>query len=130
MKRHISIESVKSEFLEWREQKKHRDRIPEELWQKSVSLLSRHSVSEISKYFNISYDKLKEKAGIPPARRKNPPEFVEVMPDSIQKMLGRESAVTVKIQNENGESLEIFCPNANVEAICEVFLRGGRTCCR
>ncbi len=50
----ISLETVKQEFQQWRANRKHRSRIPEELWEAAASLTEQYSVHYISRYLGLN----------------------------------------------------------------------------
>ncbi len=56
-----AIEKVKELFETWREVRKKRTKIPEELWQAAVKLSSDYSLNEISQTLHINYSVLKER---------------------------------------------------------------------
>ena len=56
-----AIEKVKERFETWREVRKKRTKIPEELWQAAVELSSNYSLNEISQTLHINYSVLKER---------------------------------------------------------------------
>jgi len=56
-----TIAEVQHRFSQWRENKQHRDRIPENLWESAVMLSKNHSLCKISKTLGLSYTDLKKR---------------------------------------------------------------------
>ena len=56
-----AIQKVKQRFETWREVRKKRTRIPEELWQAAVELTSDYTPNKISQTLHINYSVLKER---------------------------------------------------------------------
>ena len=56
-----AIEKVKQRFETWREVRKKRTKIPEELWQAAVELSSDYSFNKISRALHLDYSVLKER---------------------------------------------------------------------
>ena len=56
-----AIEKVKERFETWREVRKKRTKIPEELWQAAVELSSDYSFNKISRALHLDYSVLKER---------------------------------------------------------------------
>lgn len=56
-----TLTEVQSGFADWRKTKKHRSRIPEDLWAAAVMLSQQHSLCQISKALSLSYTDLKKR---------------------------------------------------------------------
>ncbi len=57
----ISLETVKQEFQQWRARRKHRSRIPEELWEAAASLTEQYSVHYICKSLGLNHSALRDR---------------------------------------------------------------------
>jgi len=55
------LAEVQARFAEWRKNKKHQRRIPEELWTAAVQLSFEHSIHKISTSLSLSYADLKKR---------------------------------------------------------------------
>jgi hypothetical protein len=55
------LAEVQTRFADWRENKKHRGRIPEDLWTAAVMLSKKHSLHKISRALSLSYTNLKKR---------------------------------------------------------------------
>ncbi len=56
-----TLAEVKSRFANWRKNKNHRSRIPEELWVAAVMLSREHSIHKIVRALSLSYTGLKKR---------------------------------------------------------------------
>lgn len=56
-----TLAEVQSRFADWRKNKKHRSRIPEDLWAAAVLLSPEHSLHKISRALSLSYTDLKKR---------------------------------------------------------------------
>ena len=56
-----TLEDVKRRFTQWRKNKSHRDRIPEELWAAAVSLYDRYPITQILKELRLEHGDLKKR---------------------------------------------------------------------
>jgi hypothetical protein len=55
------LKRVQGEFAAWRKNRKHRDRIPESLWESAVSLSDVFSINELSKALRLNHTALKKR---------------------------------------------------------------------
>jgi hypothetical protein len=69
-----ALEEVKEQFAQWRQNRKGRESIPDELWQAAVRLTKEHSLNKIVKELNLSYSGFKERVV---KAQKNDSPFVE-----------------------------------------------------
>ncbi len=56
-----ALAEVQSRFVDWRKNKKHQRRIPEDLWTAAVLLSQEHSLCNISTALSLSYSDLKKR---------------------------------------------------------------------
>ena len=56
-----TLAEVQTRFIDWRKNKKHRRRIPEDLWTAAVRLSPEHSLHKISTTLSLSYTDLKKR---------------------------------------------------------------------
>ncbi len=57
----ISLTDVKLQFKTWREIRKQKSRIPDELWTAAVSLSDRYSIHHISKALHVNHTSLRDR---------------------------------------------------------------------
>jgi len=71
-----TLETVKEQFIAWRNHRKRGDRIPESLWSQALSLSDTYSVAQIIRILGLGWEsyhkRLNKKRGIPyqPKKRK------------------------------------------------------------
>jgi len=56
-----SLATVKLQFRTWRETRKQKSRIPDELWAAAVSLSDRYSIHHISKALHVNHTALRDR---------------------------------------------------------------------
>jgi len=87
-KKSFNLEKVCRQFEYWRQSRKKRCPIPEQLWQGAESLYPEYSLYHISKALRLNYTDLKQRiepkqsAFIPPTI--NPAEFIELNVNSTK----------------------------------------------
>lgn len=123
MNNEITMESVKSELLEWRQNKhnqKGRKSIPDDLWNKSVFLASKHSIAQVAKYLNLSYTTLKQKTTEKDELSLEENPFVKV--DLDLSLTEKEIPYSIKAQNKNGETIEVNASGIiNINSLLKAF---------
>jgi hypothetical protein len=55
-----NLEQVRQRFEAWRQQRKKRTRIPQDLWQAAVALSEKHSLCHLSKALRVNHTALKK----------------------------------------------------------------------
>ena len=70
------IDEVSTQFKQWRQTRKAREKIPQELWDSAARLAAKYSVNRISKALHISYERLRKELGNEKPEIK--PSFVEL----------------------------------------------------
>lgn len=125
MNEKITLESVKTEFKHWRENKhlqKGRKSIPSALWDKSIFLTTKHSTAKVSKYLNLSYSTLKQK--IKEKHKDTSKECTFVKVDLDMPSMENETQYSIKAQNKNGETIEINASGIiNINDLLREFFR-------
>ncbi len=56
----LSLEQVRQRFEAWRQQRKKRTRIPQDLWQAAVALSEKYSLCHLSKALRVNHTALKK----------------------------------------------------------------------
>jgi len=55
-----SLREVKQLFATWRASRKHKTRIPDELWEAASSLAAQYTIHQISRYLRLNHTALKD----------------------------------------------------------------------
>ncbi len=80
----LSVEEVRHRFERWRQNRRGKDRIPDELWSAAVAVARREGVNRTAAALHLDGGKLKRQmvaAGVS-AHRTIPPAFVELVAPS------------------------------------------------
>ena len=99
-----SLEQVQQRFESWRQRRKKRTRIPQNLWQAAVALSEEYSIYHLSKALRLNYTTLKKKvasANWPEERPSEilPTPFIELpapaplLPESTIEMIKTNGSV-------------------------------------
>ena len=74
------LEEVKRQFEHWRETRRTRSPIPNDLWTSAVSLAKEHSICKIAKTLRLDYNKLKRRVQAEQAQEPPQPDhsFIEL----------------------------------------------------
>lgn len=59
----VDIDEVLEQFKQWRQTRKAREQIPQELWDSAVRLAAKYSVNRVSKALRISDERLRKRLG-------------------------------------------------------------------
>ncbi|MBT6499407.1 MAG: hypothetical protein HOK67_05845 [Deltaproteobacteria bacterium] len=57
----ITLATVKQQFKKWRDNRQHRRRIPDELWEAAASLSGQYSIHYISKSLGVNHSALRDR---------------------------------------------------------------------
>jgi len=120
-KKHFSssppLEAVQEQFESWRQTRRHRSPIPEELWQAAISLCKNNSIYEISKALHLSYTKLKERVSASKAldatEASSHPDFIEldfgrpVFPLEYAIEMEAKNGAKMRIQIQGGKDFDL-----------------------
>ena len=125
------VEQAKQRLHEWRKNKKHREPIPEELWQLAAELSTRFGISQVARELRLNFMALKKRVTGKADHRKAEVDkgdsFVEI------KMLPEESHIPVnsscvmELTRRDGANLKIYSTmgcRIDIMGICENFLKG------
>ena len=84
----ITLEEAKARFEAWRQNRKGKAAIPDELWALAVEVARKEGINRTSTELRIEWNHLKRHmeaaAGTPP--KPNPPAFVELIPSRAQQL--------------------------------------------
>lgn len=125
----LTLEAVKQDFNTWRASRSKSGRIPNELWDKALSLLNNYQISEITKTLRLSGGQMKAKrerlAGFKKPKKLS--KFVEVSLPTILQPTINNRALTCKIglSRTDGTTLMIeHVPESTLMQILNNFIAG------
>ena len=130
-------------FELWRAKRQRRTRIPEDLWDKAISLLDHHPITRVARELRLDPAELRKRrlaAHPPPVPNSSPaPHFLQVQvsdlspataetltPDPRRPRRTMEAAWRLQIERADGHRLTLSLPSsewAQVQALYSLFLR-------
>ena len=125
----LTLESVSSSFESWRANRSHsREKIPEELWKKALSLEPHYPKAQIAKVLRINSSHLKKRKEQKVTRRQEekPSVFVEVKREELPSQ-PLSPQVLFEIHRQDGSQLKMFSSSSslvNPMEILHLFLEG------
>ena len=106
------VKRVRAELDEWRGQRRHGQRIPEEVWGTAVRAARRHGLNRVSRALGLDYYHLKKRSGLSKAKRNARPDsgavFVELEPGRVETG----AACVVELEKGNGVRMRICVRDA------------------
>lgn len=101
----LNLEDVEQLFTTWRTKRKHKTRIPDELWEAAVALSRHYSVHLISKTLRINHSALRDRITINNQEENTlaKPGFLE-LPSPLASSI---SECHVEMENRNGERIRM-----------------------
>ena len=99
-----SLAAVKLQFKTWRETRKQKTRIPDELWTAAVSLSDRYSIHHISRALHVNHTALKDRVSACKANRNQQTHqcFIEFPPPQSPG-----SECLVEMENRFGDKMRM-----------------------
>ena len=96
----VSLEEAKARFEEWRQNRKGKAAIPDELWATAVEVARKEGVSRTSTELRVEWNHLKRRmAASGASRRTAPPAFVELVASSTQSL----PECTIELEGRRGK---------------------------
>ena len=97
----ISLEEAKARFGEWRQNRKGKAAIPDELWAIAVEVARKEGVSRTSTELRVEWNHLKRRmaAASDASRRTAPPTFVELIAPPTQSL----PDCTIELEGRRGK---------------------------
>ena len=119
------VEQVRGELQAWRGQRRHGQRIPQDLWSAAADAARRHGVNRVSRALGLDYYQLKRRCGLCEEQdgsvRDAEGEFIEL---EAARSTGAASCV-VELEKGNGAKLRVSVGDAATIDWCrlkEAFL--------
>jgi hypothetical protein len=110
----VSLEEAKARFEAWRQNRKGKESIPDELWAAAVEVARKEGVSRASTELRVEWNHLKRRmaaaAGASP--KPAPPTFVELvapraqpLPECTIELEGRHGKLRIRLKNASASYL-------------------------
>jgi hypothetical protein len=97
----VSLEQAKIRFEEWRQNRKGKAAIPDELWSAAAEVARTEGVSRTSTELRVEWNELKRRmtAATGVSRRAAPPAFVELVASQAESL----SECTIELEGRRGK---------------------------
>ena len=125
----LTLEEVAEHIEQWRRGKKNGERIPQQLWNEALGLVSTHGTSRVSRTLRLSYTELDKRRRIVEAeqRRQSPVEetaFVQIDPALVERVPGPDvGAGWMELERPDGLRLRMRPTHgADMLALLERFM--------
>jgi hypothetical protein len=125
------IELARQRLEEWRKNKKHREPIPEELWQLAVELSSRFGISQVARELRLNFMALKKRVTDKTGQRKieidKGDSFMEIKMLPGDSYVPVNSSCVMELTRVDGANLKIYSAvggHIDIVKICGQFLNG------
>jgi len=99
----LGIERVRSQFEQWRAQKRGRERIPERLWCAAVDAARRHGVHAVSCAARLNHGALSERVDASESSVDDAAAFVELSAEPVSSGAG----CIIELEKSNGARMRI-----------------------
>ena len=112
-----SIDELRTRFEQWRQSRRGRAQIPDELWAAAITLARRDGVNCTATALRLDAGKLKKRmlASRVPAEKRTPPAFVELVAASADGL----PVYTLEVEAGAGK-LWIYCKRATATDMAEL----------
>lgn len=102
----ISLEEAKARFEAWRQARKGKSPIPDELWSVAVEAARKEGMNRAATELRVEWNELKRRMASPePTRRPEPPVFVELVapqstvgPEYSFELEGRRGKLRIRLK--------------------------------
>jgi hypothetical protein len=109
-----ALEQVRERFAQWRQNRKGREPIPDELWQAAIGLTTEYSVTKIVKTLNLTHSDFKERMI---EAQNNAPTFAELR---LPVPATASAYWVLEMDKPDGAKFRISCHNASLPNILEM----------
>jgi hypothetical protein len=122
-----TLEKVQKQFETWRNTRKIRGPIPEELWESAIKLSKDYSIGKISRALRLSHSDLKERVGAPNSKNTFGGDlathFVEVnVTDPLYRVECR-----VEMEDHKGARMKMYMKGrVDAEELARIFWEKNR----
>ena len=105
------LKKARRDLDEWRGQRRHGQRIPEDLWDAAAQAVRKHGLNRVSRALGLDYYHLKKRSGQCPRVNESKPVFVELASGATD--IGEPpTACVVELEKGNGVRMRICVRDA------------------
>ena len=114
----VSLEEAKVRFEEWRQNRRGKAPIPDELWAIAVGVARKEGLNRTSTGLRVEWNHLKRRMGGAPqtSPKSAPPAFVELvaslpqsLPECTVELEGRRGGLRIRLKNASASYLATLC---------------------
>jgi hypothetical protein len=119
------LKKVRGDLDAWRGQRRHGQRIPEELWGAAVQAVQKHGLNRVSRALSLDYYHLKKRSGLSKVKRNARADSGAVFVELEAARVERGAACVVELEKGNGAKLRVCVHDAQTVDWCrmkEAFL--------
>ena len=109
----------------WRQRRRPRAPIPEELWREAAELACAHGINRTARALRLDYYSLKKRAAVMARSGERAAEFVEILPGGMH---APRPECTIEVEDPSGAKLRIHLQGGDfpdVAALTRVFRESG-----
>ena len=123
-----AFSGVQRKIAHWREGRRGRARIPEELWREAAKLASAHGINRIARALRLDYYSLQKRVAAMSRSGTHAPEFVELLPGRLPASSLSRPECLIEVEEPGGAKLRIHLQGGefpDVAALTRGFREGG-----
>jgi hypothetical protein len=99
-----ALRQSQRKFEQWRQRRRPRAQIPQELWRQAAELACRYGISRTARALRLDYYSLKKRVATAAGTGERAPEFVEILPGGLSA--GRPECL-IEVEDPGGVKLRI-----------------------
>ena len=119
-----ALSQAQRKIEQWRERRRPRTRIPEELWREAAQLACEHGINRTARALRLDYYALKKRAAAAARSGERAPEFVEILPGGLPTP---RPECTIELEDAGGVKMRIHLAGGDlpdVAALARMFREG------
>ena len=119
-----ALSRAQRKIEQWRERRRPRTRIPEELWREAAELACAHGINRTARALRLDYYALKKRAAAAARSGERAPEFVEILPGG---MPATRPECLIEVEDASGAKMRIRLQGGDLPdlaALIGVFREG------
>ena len=113
---------LQRKLAQWRQQRRPRARIPEELWRGAAQLARTHGINRTARALRLDYYSLKQRATALAGSGMRVPEFVELLPGGLS---APRPECLIEVEDPGGAKLRIHLQGGELPDVA-ALMRGFR----
>ena len=119
-----ALSRAQRKIEQWRERRRPRARIPEELWREAAQLACVHGINRTARALRLDYYALKKRAAAAARSGQRVPQFMEILPGGLSTP---RPECTIELEDARGTKMRMHLQGGDlpdVAALTRVFREG------